>query len=216
VSVWILPVLVSGCGMQVSDVSLKPPLPRTSTIRARTTWVLPVEIRDPDTKDSGVIEDALTRVFLHYVTQGRYFSTTKAFAGELAPGDLVIKLRFDRYQIRRSVHPLNIPMGLVTLGIYYVAAGPISIETVDLRGELTVRDASGAVLATATGSVKKSTSSSMYTAPEHMAGGARDLTDFVAMLLEDVSGQLRDATACRLSSVGVSTARRRARAVNTK
>ena len=185
-----LALTLVGCGMRVPvDGSLNPPTPQAYTVKTRA-WIAPVEINDAEAVDRESIAAALSKNFLLFVRQGRYASKVEPMSDQIVPGDLLLKLRFDRYRVRRSIHPLNIPLGLLTFAMYYVFGGPASIDTVDIAGELLIQDSGGATLAGAKGAVNKTEHLTLYTM-ESIPGGKQDRTPLVVDLLRDAFQQLR-------------------------
>ena len=183
-------LLASGCGMRMPvGASLGPPTPQPSTVNS-SIWVAPVEVHDPDVPNRDTLAESFTTSLHDYLTGGRYFAKVLSLQGNVGANDLILRLAFDRYQLRRSIHPLNIPMGLLTLGIYYISAGPVAVDRWDLAASLTIEDASGKALATVTKAIQPKRNVSIYSKEYLAPGGIRERTDLMAEILADAMRKL--------------------------
>lgn len=171
--------VVSGCATMPPEAKLDE-APLSSNTIDKKVWLAKVEIVDPslDNKtfkqytasidqaptvyDKSATENTLTVNILKYLQEGRYFKEANFLSGNVGENDLVLRFKFDRYQLRRVVHPLYFPGALLTATLYIWVGGPIATEKINFSGKLIVEDFRGSQIAEVSSEVNNKRSVSLY------------------------------------------------------
>lgn len=168
---------------------LGPPA-RQATRVPRNAWIAPVEIRDPEVPNREAVVEGFTTSLRDYMDKAGYFAKVSALPGRPGKEDVILKFRFDRYQLRRSVHPLNIPLGFLTLTFYYWFGGPVAIDTTDIKCQLTIEQVDATPLAVARKEIAETKNVSVWSSDYLLPSSVEARTEFFAALLDDATRQL--------------------------
>ncbi len=174
-------VALSGCTMP-AGTGLKRAMPAAAPC-ARRAWLSRVEIADWSVDNKSRLEDSLTLNILEYMREGRYFADANVLPGKPGRDDVVLRFRFDRYELRRSPHPAYFPGALLTLTLYIWVGGPIFTDRSDLAATLVVEDAGGARIASETSQVFDEHSVSLWSSEYVLPSGVEARTSIVKELL---------------------------------
>jgi hypothetical protein len=165
--------------------------PRIDQPIPQRAWLQRVSIADQGVSDRNDIEESLTINTLEYIREGAYFRDAATLPGNLQPGDVVLRLTFDRYDQKRSAHPAYFPAAFLTATLYIWIGGPIFNDTSHLSAVLRAEDASGVRLAEARSEVRERHSVSLWSPQYALPSGIDARTRLIGDLFGKVLAHLR-------------------------
>ena len=187
---WISVVVILGACVVPPGSSLGVPEPFTERVPQRA-WIAPVEIEGADAQAAEAAA-ALTLSLRRYLDEAQVFREVMLLPGDVAAGELVLRLHFERYQERRGPHPAYFPAALLTLTLYIWAGGPIYRDSSEFEASLEVLDGSGSVRAKASSGLKETSNVSLFDFEYVFPSGLESRTRIVRELLDDVLAQIAE------------------------
>jgi hypothetical protein len=146
-------------------------------------------ISDPSAPRASESQRQLTLAIEVYVHDAGYFSRVNLLPGEPARDEYVLSFDFDRYQVRRAVHPMYFPLALLTLTIYIWVGGPIYRDVAHYSASLSVADTAGRSLVHCVDHVDHEGNVSLWSPRYALPSSTEERTRLVRTLLEQaVSG----------------------------
>lgn len=152
---------LSGCFTLPPGTTFKKGDPGTVQVSKRA-WVNSVKVTDPAVTNPRVLEDSLRANLTVFLQESGYFVSIDTLPGVVKPEDLVLDFRFSRFWQERRVHPAYFPAALLTLTLYIVFGGPITIDECDVSGSLIVKDGNGQVVAESAAQAQDRENISLY------------------------------------------------------
>jgi len=175
-----------GCVSMPTGASLGRAEPATKSV-PRGAWLAPVVISDPSARGATENQRQLTLAIEGYVQQAGYFSRVNLLPGEPSSDEYVLGFVFDRYELRREIHPMYVPLALITLGIYIWAGGPIYRDVTHFSASLSVADTSGKELLRYADHVDDEGNVSLWSPRYALPTSSAERTRLVRSLLEQAA-----------------------------
>jgi len=132
------------------------------------------------------VEDSLTLHLADYLRGRKMFERVMILPGQPGPQDMVLHLRFTRYDQESGISPWYFPAAFLTLTIYIWAGGTVGIHHSTYAATLTVDDGAGHRQAEVSLEEATSRSISIYSDTRVDFGPAR--TQLIDHLLDQALG----------------------------
>ncbi len=190
-----------GCMSLPSGSSLEPAQPARVSV-PNGAWLAPATISDPSAPQRRETEQSLTLAIATYIDAAGFFSRVNRLPGNPRPEELVLEFRFDRYQLKRTLHPWYVPGAILSWTIYIWVGGPIYRDESSLAGELVINDVSGNRLAQVADSIEDQHDVS-FNSPDYIfPTGMKQRTALVRSLLERAVRDVESHTLPKDQAIG--------------
>lgn len=186
----VLMTFAAGCVLPQSS-NLAPPQPAKVAAR-QDALVERVVLLDERIPNPDVTEEALTTNFADLLTQAGYFQRVKVVPEKISQG-YIVRLRFERYELTRRIHPIYFPAAFLTATFYIWFNGPIYRDVVDMKADLKIESADGKTLATQSEEVKYTENIGLYSEKREAMDGAAERTKLIQSLVDGAMAQLHTA-----------------------
>lgn len=141
--------VLAGCSQKLAPTASVIPTTELGGCVAKIdsiAWISEVKVTDLRGDKRAAIEKRLGPNIRDFVDERGCFQEVHLISektGEAGKEDLFLNFVFDRYRSETGIHPLGIPLSLVTLTIYVWVGGPLWYDSSEFSATLNVEDVSG-------------------------------------------------------------------------